>query len=108
MSACGPNAANGWGVCSPRNDNVLQPPDEPALIGRLGPEVTLHAQDRSDDAVARREVDARRASARAREVEHHLTRVELRLDSRVVHFEADIELRRRVPDRSQADRPGAP
>src|SRR5947208_2755066 len=75
------------------------------MIRRSWPEVALQTQERAPDALARREVDARRTAARTRKVEHHLTRVELRLDARVGDFEADIELRRRVPDRAQAEGP---
>src|SRR6188508_896151 len=78
------------------------------MIRRSWPEVTLQAQDRAPDVLARGEVDAHRTPARAREVEHHLTRVEIRLDACVSHFEADIELRSRVPDRPDADRPDIP
>src|SRR6185369_7621013 len=81
---------------------------DPALINRSWPEVTLQAQDRAPDVLARGEVDAHRTATSTREVEHHLRRVELRLEACVEHFEADIELRRRVPDRPYADRPDIP
>src|SRR5256885_14816444 len=71
----------------------------PTVINRSWPEVTLQAQDRRPDVLARREVDARRTAARACEVEHRRVRVMLGLDPGVHDFEADIELRSRVPDR---------
>src|SRR3954453_8036868 len=78
------------------------------MINRSWPEVTLQAQDRPPDALARWEVDTRRTATSAREVQHDLIRVELGLEARVVHFEADIELRCRVPDGPQADCPDIP
>src|SRR6185503_13295834 len=77
------------------------------MIRRSWPEVALQTQDRAPDALARREVHAGRTAACSREVEHHLVRIMLGLDACVEHFEADIELRRRVPDRPQAHAPGA-
>src|SRR3954471_13512847 len=65
----------------------------PTVIRRSWPEVALQTQDRRPDVLARREVDARRTAARAREVQRDQIRVMLGLNPRVHDFEADIELR---------------
>src|SRR3954465_13518702 len=79
------------------------------MISRSRPEVTLQAQDRSPDVLAgRRDVVARRTAVRACEVEQNGCRVELRLETCIEHFEADPELRSRVPDRPETDCPDIP
>ena len=55
--------------------------------------------------LVRRLVHTRRTATGASEVQHDQTRVMPGLEHCVGHFEADIELRCRIPDRAQADRP---
>src|ERR1044072_6031060 len=83
-----------WGSPGPCGRRLL---DDPARSRRSWPEVALQAEVRAPHALARRLVEASRTAARACEAEQERVRVMLGLDARVVHFEADIELRRRVP-----------